>query len=88
MSPGSELSIVVPVGPGDSAWQSLLPELAVLAPDAELILAGAEARPSSLPATVLWVQSERGRARQLNAGARVASRPYLWFLHADTQLPG
>ncbi|MCC7441278.1 MAG: hypothetical protein IT285_06585, partial [Bdellovibrionales bacterium] len=42
----------------------------------------------SLPATVLWVQSERGRARQLNAGARVASRPYLWFLHADTQLPG
>ncbi|MCS3902371.1 rSAM/selenodomain-associated transferase 2 [Methylohalomonas lacus] len=30
---------------------------------------------------------ERGRARQMNAGAAVARHPLLLFLHADTQLP-
>lgn len=29
----------------------------------------------------------RGRARQMNAGARVASGDVLWFLHADTLAP-
>lgn len=29
----------------------------------------------------------RGRARQLNAGARLARGKYLWLLHADTQPP-
>jgi rSAM/selenodomain-associated transferase 2 len=33
------------------------------------------------------VQGARGRARQLNAGARVASGDVLLFLHADTVLP-
>ena len=30
------------------------------------------------------VHSERGRARQMNAGAAVASGKLLWFLHADS----
>lgn len=29
----------------------------------------------------------RGRARQMNAGARVASNEWLLFLHLDTELP-
>ncbi len=33
------------------------------------------------------VPSERGRARQMNAGAAVARGDVLLFLHADTQLP-
>ena len=33
------------------------------------------------------VQSARGRARQMNAGAAVASGDALLFLHADTRLP-
>jgi len=33
------------------------------------------------------VSSERGRARQMNAGARIATAPLLLFLHADTFLP-
>ena len=33
------------------------------------------------------VAAPRGRARQMNAGAAVASRPVLLFLHADTRLP-
>ncbi len=35
----------------------------------------------------LVVAEERGRARQMNAGARRATGEILLFLHADTQLP-
>ena len=33
------------------------------------------------------IQAPRGRARQMNAGARVARGEWLVFLHADTLLP-
>jgi rSAM/selenodomain-associated transferase 2 len=36
---------------------------------------------------VIWVEGERGRARQMNAGAAAATGDWLLFLHADTQLP-
>ena len=38
-------------------------------------------------AGVRVIPSERGRARQMNAGAAAASADILLFLHADTQLP-
>ena len=34
-----------------------------------------------------WIDADKGRARQMNAGAKVASRKLLLFLHADTVLP-
>lgn len=33
------------------------------------------------------LSADRGRARQMNAGAAVATSPILLFLHADTRLP-
>jgi len=33
------------------------------------------------------IRTHRGRARQLNAGARIANGEILLFLHADTTLP-
>ena len=33
------------------------------------------------------ITAERGRARQMNAGARLASGDVLWFLHADGRVP-
>jgi rSAM/selenodomain-associated transferase 2 len=33
------------------------------------------------------IECERGRARQMNAGAALARAPVLLFLHADTRLP-
>ncbi|UTW45552.1 TIGR04283 family arsenosugar biosynthesis glycosyltransferase [bacterium SCSIO 12696] len=35
---------------------------------------------------IVWL-CDPGRARQMNAGAMIASGDYLLFLHADTQLP-
>lgn len=36
---------------------------------------------------VIKISSEKGRARQMNAGASVATGDVLIFLHADTELP-
>ena len=36
---------------------------------------------------VIKISSERGRARQMNSGASVATGKILIFLHADTELP-
>lgn len=35
-----------------------------------------------------WIDAQPGRARQMNAGAAMASTDLLLFLHADTRLPG
>jgi len=37
---------------------------------------------------VIKISSEKGRAKQMNAGASVANGEILIFLHADTELPG
>jgi rSAM/selenodomain-associated transferase 2 len=37
--------------------------------------------------SVVWVDSPRGRARQMNAGAAASRADWLLFLHADTRLP-
>jgi rSAM/selenodomain-associated transferase 2 len=36
---------------------------------------------------VRWLQTERGRSRQMNAAARIAHGDWFIFLHADTVLP-
>lgn len=83
----SKLSIIIPVGPDDNAWQHLLKELMVLGKDIEVILSACQAQPKDfeLPVNVIWIQAPQGRARQLNAGAVQASGDIFWFLHADTR---
>ncbi|MGZ8378074.1 MAG: TIGR04283 family arsenosugar biosynthesis glycosyltransferase [Gemmatirosa sp.] len=96
--PLAAIAVVIPVAPGDGAWRALLPDLAALPRDAAVVLAGAAPLDADDAATLAvamgarewrWLVAPRGRARQLNAGARAATRPLLWFLHADTRLaPG
>ncbi|NOR70577.1 MAG: glycosyltransferase [Methylomarinum sp.] len=82
-----KLSIVIPVGPDDNAWQHLLKELAVFGKDIQIILSACQAQSSAinLPDNALWIQSEQGRAKQLNAGAKQVTGDLIWFLHADTR---
>lgn len=90
-----ELAVVVPIGPGERAWRGLLTELAPLPPAARVMLVatsaddlpvGGEPAGAALRAELVTLLAPRGRALQQNAGARVAARPWLWFLHADSRL--
>jgi rSAM/selenodomain-associated transferase 2 len=83
----NDLSIVIPVGPGDWAWQGLLDELAILQTAPEIILSACQSLPDgvSLPMNVRWISGEQGRAVQLNAGANAARGGIVWFLHADSR---
>lgn len=84
------IAVVVPVLNEAQQFPGLLARLAEL-PVQQVILVDGGSTDGSVevitksPFTL--VQSERGRARQMNAGARVAGAEILLFLHADTQLP-
>ena len=87
-SPFERLSIVVPVGPGERAWAPLLP---ALPREAEVVLAACtddapRLRDGDVPALARITSAAVGRAAQQNAGARAATREWLWFLHADSRL--
>ena len=88
-APLGELAVVIPVAADDPAWPGLIEELAALPVGAEILVAGATPPPPGVPARLRWLTAPPGRAQQMNAGAHAASRPFLWFLHADSRLtPG
>jgi rSAM/selenodomain-associated transferase 2 len=88
----STVSIVVPTldEAANLAW--LLPDLRARWPAAEIIVAdaGSPDGTGELAAAypeVRWLTASPGRARQMNAGARLAQGDAVLFLHADTRLP-
>jgi rSAM/selenodomain-associated transferase 2 len=86
------LSIIVPVLDEADNLERLLPHLSERCPDAEVIVVdGGSADATALVARAWpgarYLAGERGRARQMNAGARAARGDILLFLHADTLLP-
>lgn len=86
------LSIIIPVLNEAPNLQRLLPILPQKCPSAEVIVVdggssdGTREVLQQFPLARL-VASTRGRARQMNAGAREARGEILLFLHADTFLP-
>lgn len=88
----SSISIVVPMLNEAAALPALLAHLADwCGRGCEIVLVDggsdddsvARARAAGFPVTA----AARGRARQMNAGARACSGAILLFLHADTRLP-
>lgn len=97
VSPGdlSEVSIVIPIGPNDTSWQSLIADLVEAGGDAEWLLVATQAKPRNFDSrvaaigprpTVQWIVTSPGRAHQMNYGANLSARPFLWFLHADSRI--
>ena len=87
-----QLSVIVPLAPGETEAGGLLGQLAALPAGCEVIVVTARPSPGLRPPS--WPQrlalreytNRGGRARQLNLGGRVARGRWLWFLHADSRL--
>lgn len=91
----SNVSIVVPIGPNDTAWRALIGDLTHVGRDAELLLVATQREPADFRELVAaggptcrmrWAATAAGRAVQMNFGVAMSDRPFLWFLHADTRL--
>ena len=87
-----KLSIVIPVLDEAATLPALLERVAPLrACGTEVIIVDGGSRDGSPTlverAGVALVRAQRGRARQMNAGAAAARGDVLLFLHADTELP-
>lgn len=80
------VSVIMPVGPGDAPAPELTAGLATLPAAAELIAVCAAGHDVACEPRWRRLTAPRGRARQQNAGAAAATRPWLWFVHADSRL--
>lgn len=89
------LSVIIPVGPEEEAWKTLLADLCAFSEDTEIIFVATKDRPGDLQSVltatgftrgVKWLKSTKGRAKQLNAGAKAAQNNTLWFVHADSRI--
>ena len=84
------ISVIVPVLNEEKTIGAALTALSQLAPYEIIVVDGGSGdRTGEICRQfgVKLISSERGRARQMNHGARQASGEVLLFLHADTLLP-
>lgn len=79
------LSVIVPLAPAEATPQRLLSQLAAQR-SFEVFVSAADTAAGELPGGVVRLAGAAGRGRQLNRGARAASAPWLWFVHADCKL--
>src|SRR6185295_3155044 len=86
------LSVVIPALDEAPNLARLLPDVIHACPGAEVIVVDGGSRDGTAAvvtglAGVRLLEGARGRARQMNAGARESGGDVLLFLHADTRLP-
>ena len=91
-TPAFSLSIIIPVyNEEDEIYPCLrrLQSLRKLGAEVIVVDGGSSDKTISLakPLADQVIDSDKGRALQMNAGASKASHDWLLFLHADTQLP-
>jgi hypothetical protein len=96
MEPSLSFSVVIPIGPEESAVPSgLIDDLRSIPPSSEILFItcnqrfGAEQKQAVVtalkPLQVRWLASGQGRAVQMNHGAQAAVGQFIWFLHVDSR---
>jgi rSAM/selenodomain-associated transferase 2 len=84
------LSIIVPVLNEAATLRRFLQHLREFAPAAEIIVVDGGSEDASCEIARLFAdefaQSARGRAQQMNAGAKLACGDVFWFVHADSEI--
>jgi len=89
----TSLSIIVPLSPHQDQWRGLLKDLQKLPKSVEIIFSlprEMQGRSEllhhvSLMKNLRVVFSESGWAKQLNTGARAATKDFLWFVSAESR---
>lgn len=84
-------SVIIPVANGENAWRDLLTDLEFLAPEDEILIVSPDSAPRDFSIyqnlfNIKWINTELGRARQLNMGARLSQNNFLWFVHCDSRI--
>src|SRR5205807_5086837 len=86
-----QISFIVPVFNEAPLIRRFLAQLGERAPGAEIIVADGGSTDGTADLAPGFcdrlVESQRDRARQMNAGANAARGDILWFVHADVELP-
>ena len=92
----TKLSIIIPIGPNESALGVLVDSLLLFSTECiEVIFVLAEGANTINDRDQVvkqltayrnrWLSAPVGRAQQMNAGAQAAEGQYLWFLHLDSR---
>jgi rSAM/selenodomain-associated transferase 2 len=86
------VSVIIPALNEARRLAPLLASLQALTPEPEVVVVDGGSADATVDVVrrfpqVKLIVAPRGRARQMNAGARVATGDILLFLHADTALP-
>ncbi len=84
------ISIIVPLYNEEQTLPQLIKQLLPLRNQCEMVMVDGGSTDATLDLTPSWchlVQSPKGRATQLNTGAKASSGDVLLFLHCDSELP-
>lgn len=86
----SKISIIVPIYNEETTIQALLSQLRKLKDQCEILLVDGGSTDRTLElidADFTVLHSEKGRAKQMNLGAKESTGNILFFLHCDSELP-
>ncbi len=85
-----KISVIIPVFNEKTTIESLLEQLEKIKNDCEIIFVdggSTDGTTEKIPESMKLVNSPKGRAEQMNEGARISSGEVLFFLHCDSFIP-